>query len=191
VIAEGKPGVKIVKLASLEHCDAVVISTHGRTGLKRAMLGSVADYVAHDTGGGRSATRSPHERRQWLIVRRTRLTHLFRQDPAGPGTLTRSRRTLRWRPNRNSGTCELEQLLRAPGQSLADCVWRRTCSRLDEPRERLRNRCCRAHDPQRANAAREGPHLPRFGSLLVTRPPWDRRRAEGAAREDGGGAAER
>jgi nucleotide-binding universal stress UspA family protein len=48
VIGEGKPGVEIVKLAAQERCDVVVISTHGRTGVKRAMLGSVADYVVHN-----------------------------------------------------------------------------------------------------------------------------------------------
>jgi nucleotide-binding universal stress UspA family protein len=51
VIGEGKPGVEIVKLATQEGCDVVVISTHGRTGLKRAMLGSVADYVVHNLEG--------------------------------------------------------------------------------------------------------------------------------------------
>ncbi len=48
VIGEGKPGVEIVKLAKQERCDVVVMSTHGRTGLKRAMLGSVANYVVHN-----------------------------------------------------------------------------------------------------------------------------------------------
>ncbi len=48
VIREGKPGVEIVKLAKQERCDVVVMSTHGRTGLKRAMLGSVANYVVHN-----------------------------------------------------------------------------------------------------------------------------------------------
>lgn len=51
VVGEGKPGVEIVKLAKQDRCDVVVISTHGRTGLKRAMLGSVADYVVHNLEG--------------------------------------------------------------------------------------------------------------------------------------------
>ncbi len=45
VARSGKPGRAIVKLAAEEGCDAIVMSTHGRTGLRRAMLGSVADYV--------------------------------------------------------------------------------------------------------------------------------------------------
>lgn len=48
VTCEGKPGVEIVKLAKQAGCDVIVISTHGRTGLKRAMIGSVADYVVHN-----------------------------------------------------------------------------------------------------------------------------------------------
>jgi nucleotide-binding universal stress UspA family protein len=51
MVGEGKPGVEIVKLATQERCDVVVISTHGRTGLKRAMLGSVPDYVVHNLEG--------------------------------------------------------------------------------------------------------------------------------------------
>jgi nucleotide-binding universal stress UspA family protein len=47
-IGEGKPGVEIVELATQESCDVIVMSTHGRTGVKRAMLGSVADYVVHN-----------------------------------------------------------------------------------------------------------------------------------------------
>jgi nucleotide-binding universal stress UspA family protein len=48
VIGEGRPGAEIVKLATQERCDVIVMSTHGRTGVKRAMLGSVADYVVHN-----------------------------------------------------------------------------------------------------------------------------------------------
>ena len=45
---EGKPGEAIVEFAQREGCDLVVMSTHGRTGVRRAMLGSVADYVVHN-----------------------------------------------------------------------------------------------------------------------------------------------
>ena len=37
--------------ASEEACDLIVMSTHGRTGLKRALLGSVANYVVHSVEG--------------------------------------------------------------------------------------------------------------------------------------------
>lgn len=45
MIAEGRPGPEIVKVAEQEQCDVIVMSTHGRKGLKRALLGSVAEYV--------------------------------------------------------------------------------------------------------------------------------------------------
>jgi nucleotide-binding universal stress UspA family protein len=49
VIAEGIPGDEIVRVAETLNCDLVVMATHGRSGLGRAVLGSVADYVARHT----------------------------------------------------------------------------------------------------------------------------------------------
>ena len=48
LVGSGKPGPEIVKAAADEGCDVIVMSTHGRTGLQRAMLGSVANYVVHN-----------------------------------------------------------------------------------------------------------------------------------------------
>lgn len=45
-IAAGSPGAEIVRAADESQCDTIVIATHGRTGLARLLLGSVADYVA-------------------------------------------------------------------------------------------------------------------------------------------------
>ncbi|MCA9846387.1 MAG: universal stress protein [Dehalococcoidia bacterium] len=45
VLREGKPGPEIVAIASEYACDVIVMATHGRTGLGRALRGSVADYV--------------------------------------------------------------------------------------------------------------------------------------------------
>jgi nucleotide-binding universal stress UspA family protein len=42
----GEPAVEIVKYANHEKADCIVMSTHGRTGLKKWMLGSVAQRVA-------------------------------------------------------------------------------------------------------------------------------------------------
>lgn len=44
-VVEGVPGKKIVDIANKEKCDLIIMSTHGRSGLGRALLGSVADYV--------------------------------------------------------------------------------------------------------------------------------------------------
>jgi nucleotide-binding universal stress UspA family protein len=48
-IREGQPGEEIVEAVQEYGCDVVVIATHGRTGFRRAILGSVADHVARHT----------------------------------------------------------------------------------------------------------------------------------------------
>jgi nucleotide-binding universal stress UspA family protein len=50
-LAEGSPGEAIVDAAKSLGCDLVVMATHGRSGIKRAILGSVADHVARNTPG--------------------------------------------------------------------------------------------------------------------------------------------
>ncbi len=47
IIGRGRPGDAIVEEADEHDCDVIVIATHGRSGISRAMLGSVADYVVH------------------------------------------------------------------------------------------------------------------------------------------------
>jgi nucleotide-binding universal stress UspA family protein len=44
-ILEGLPGDAIVHAATERGCDVVIMATHGRSGLRRTVLGSVADYV--------------------------------------------------------------------------------------------------------------------------------------------------
>ena len=41
----GTPASAIVQLAEREHCDLIVMPTHGRTGLMRMLMGSVAEEV--------------------------------------------------------------------------------------------------------------------------------------------------
>jgi nucleotide-binding universal stress UspA family protein len=45
MIAEGSPGEEIVRIATQGDFDLIVMGTHGRSGLFRSVLGSVADYV--------------------------------------------------------------------------------------------------------------------------------------------------
>jgi universal stress protein A len=45
VLHAGPPGEVICWLAQHRACDLVVMGTHGRTGLKHLLLGSVAEYV--------------------------------------------------------------------------------------------------------------------------------------------------
>lgn len=49
-IREGYPGDAIVEAANEAKVDVVVIATHGRSGLGRAILGSVADHVVRHAG---------------------------------------------------------------------------------------------------------------------------------------------
>jgi nucleotide-binding universal stress UspA family protein len=44
-VAEGDAPAEILRLAEREKCDLIVLGTQGRTGLKRALLGSVAEEV--------------------------------------------------------------------------------------------------------------------------------------------------
>jgi nucleotide-binding universal stress UspA family protein len=51
VVREGRPGPEIVRAAEELDCDVIVMSTHGRSGIRRAFLGSVANYVVHNAEG--------------------------------------------------------------------------------------------------------------------------------------------
>ena len=48
-IVEGGPGEAICAAVEALECDTVVMATHGRSGFKRALLGSVADHVVRNT----------------------------------------------------------------------------------------------------------------------------------------------
>jgi nucleotide-binding universal stress UspA family protein len=45
VLADGEPGEEIVRVAKDRNCDLIVMGTHGRTGLSRLLMGSVAERV--------------------------------------------------------------------------------------------------------------------------------------------------
>ncbi|MCA8913379.1 MAG: universal stress protein [Planctomycetes bacterium] len=44
-VKRGEPGKAICSYAETHHCDLIVMGTHGRTGIERALIGSVADKV--------------------------------------------------------------------------------------------------------------------------------------------------
>lgn len=48
VIRQGYAGDEIVAVANEENADVVVIATHGRSGLSRVIMGSVADHVVRN-----------------------------------------------------------------------------------------------------------------------------------------------
>lgn len=60
-VIEGHPGTAIVDAAAREHADVIVMATHGRGGLGRAVLGSVADHVVRHAPCPVLLVRPPHE----------------------------------------------------------------------------------------------------------------------------------
>ncbi len=60
-ITEGNAGDEIVKAAKTEKCDLIIMSTHGRSGLKRVLLGSVTDQVIHQANCPVLVVRPKHE----------------------------------------------------------------------------------------------------------------------------------
>jgi nucleotide-binding universal stress UspA family protein len=45
VLKEGNPASEILRTAQEKDCDLIVMGTHGRTGVRRVLLGSVAEQV--------------------------------------------------------------------------------------------------------------------------------------------------
>ena len=48
-IVEGSAGDAVLEVAKAEGADLIVMATHGRTGLGRALMGSVADHVVRNS----------------------------------------------------------------------------------------------------------------------------------------------
>jgi nucleotide-binding universal stress UspA family protein len=47
-LTEGDPAVEVLRLTEALRCDLIVMGTHGRTGLRRLLLGSVAEEVLRE-----------------------------------------------------------------------------------------------------------------------------------------------
>lgn len=50
VVLEGVVGEAIVSYANNNNIDLIAVATHGRTGLRRAVLGSITDYILRESG---------------------------------------------------------------------------------------------------------------------------------------------
>jgi len=44
-MTEGQPAAEILRVARVEHCDLIVMATHGRSGLLHLLMGSVVEHV--------------------------------------------------------------------------------------------------------------------------------------------------
>ena len=58
---EGIVAVEILRVARERHCDLVVIGSHGRSGLGRVLMGSVAEEVSRKSPCPVLIVRPPHE----------------------------------------------------------------------------------------------------------------------------------
>ncbi len=47
LVASGEPATQILEVAAIARADLIAMATHGRSGLQRIMIGSVADKVIH------------------------------------------------------------------------------------------------------------------------------------------------
>ncbi len=63
-LSDGIAAEEIVRIATEEHCDLIVIGSHGRSGLGRVLMGSVAEAVARKAPCPVLIVRIPHEHRE-------------------------------------------------------------------------------------------------------------------------------
>lgn len=61
LLAEGIPATAILQVAQERHCDLIVMGTHGRTGLSRLLIGSVAEQVVRNATCPVLTIKTPHE----------------------------------------------------------------------------------------------------------------------------------
>jgi glycine betaine transporter len=61
---QGEPADEIIKLGRKEKVDLIVMATHGRSGFRRAIMGSVADTVIRKSGDPVLVVRPRQQRRR-------------------------------------------------------------------------------------------------------------------------------
>jgi len=49
-VAIGNPAQSIMQFSKKKNIDLIVMTTHGKSGLKRAVMGSIADVVIRESG---------------------------------------------------------------------------------------------------------------------------------------------
>ncbi|HYK82775.1 MAG TPA: universal stress protein [Gemmatimonadales bacterium] len=63
-VEEGDPRTAIVDYAANRKCDLIVLGSHGRTGLDRFLMGSVAEFVARHGSCWVQIVRTPRTKRR-------------------------------------------------------------------------------------------------------------------------------
>jgi nucleotide-binding universal stress UspA family protein len=76
MLVEGNAAREILRVAEEQHCDLIVMGTHGRSGLSRVVLGSVAEDVVR------------HSRVPVLTLKTPILLEVADVKPAAPGEET-------------------------------------------------------------------------------------------------------
>jgi nucleotide-binding universal stress UspA family protein len=84
LVLDGRPGAAIVEAAKETGADAIVMGTHGKSGLERIMLGSTADAVLRMTTVPTFVVRRPHTDGAPLLVPRTFGRILIALDDSEP-----------------------------------------------------------------------------------------------------------
>jgi universal stress protein A len=89
VIAEGDAATQIVRVASAEEVDLIVIATHGRTGWRHVVYGSVAERVVRLATPAVLSIRTPKIGTfEPAAVRDHRVAEMDHGYPPHPGTFT-------------------------------------------------------------------------------------------------------
>jgi nucleotide-binding universal stress UspA family protein len=61
-LLEGNPAAEILRLAQETECDLIVLGTHGRTGIGRLLMGSVAEQIVREAPCPVITVKTPHEK---------------------------------------------------------------------------------------------------------------------------------
>jgi nucleotide-binding universal stress UspA family protein len=90
VIAEGDPANQIVRVAATEEVDLIVIATHGRTGWRHVVYGSVAERVVRLAGPAVLTIRTPKAGMfEPAAARERRLAEMDQGYPPPPDPISR------------------------------------------------------------------------------------------------------
>jgi nucleotide-binding universal stress UspA family protein len=74
-LLHGEPAERIVETAEAEHCDLIIMATHGRTGFRRLLMGSVAEEVVRSAQCAVLTYKMPQQTQKAATVRELAAAH--------------------------------------------------------------------------------------------------------------------